>query len=100
LISLIEKFLRNDFAHAHPQLYKYFLCTTGHDENCYKSVETVGGGSQLELSVSRTFIKLQDLIVEKKKLQHEIHGFKQLNKKLESKVGSLSPLAELERWEL
>lgn len=43
-------------------------------------------GPQLVLSVSRTFIKLKDLIVEKKSLQKEIDTLKALNIKLESKV--------------
>lgn len=55
------------------------------EESCYKSVDTKRG-PQLVLSVSRTFIKLKDLIVEKKSLQKEIDTLKALNIKLESKV--------------
>lgn len=43
-------------------------------------------GPKLVLSVSQTFIKLKDLIVEKKHLQREIESLKNLNSKLESKV--------------
>ncbi|CAL8142297.1 unnamed protein product [Orchesella dallaii] len=55
------------------------------EESCYKSVDTKRG-PELVLSVSRTFIKLKDLIVEKKSLQKEIDTLKSLNTKLESKV--------------
>jgi len=60
------------------------LYPTG-EESCYTSVDT-GGGPKLVLSVSRTFIKLKDLILEKKYLRQEIDGLKELNAKLEVKV--------------
>lgn len=55
------------------------------EESCYKRVDT-STGPKLILSVSKTFIKLKDLILEKRALQQEIGGFKNLNAKLESKV--------------
>lgn len=55
------------------------------EESCYKSVDTTAG-PKLVLSVSRTYIKLKDLILEKKSLQNEIHGLKELNDKLSVKV--------------
>jgi hypothetical protein len=55
------------------------------EESCYKTVDTKHG-PQLILSVSRTFIKLKNLILEKRSLQNEIDNLKNLNTKLESKV--------------
>ena len=59
------------------------------EESCYKKVRTVDG-PKVVLSVSQTFIKLKDLIVEKKHLQREIETLKQLHSKLESKVRSFA----------
>ncbi|OXA59897.1 golgin subfamily A member 6-like protein 22 [Folsomia candida] len=55
------------------------------EESCYKRVEGPTGPKFI-LSVSRTFIKLKDLILEKRSLQQQIDGLKNLNTKLESKT--------------
>lgn len=53
--------------------------------SCYKSVDTPSG-PRLVISVSKTFIRLKDLILEKKSLQKELTRLKQLNGHLESKL--------------
>lgn len=50
----------------------------GAGEDCYKSVETPNG-VKAELSVSKTYIKLKDLILEKKSLVKETNRLKTLN---------------------
>lgn len=55
-------------------------------EHCYKSVETPSG-PQMVLSVSKTFIRLKDLIMEKKFLQKETKKLKNLNSHLENRLG-------------
>ncbi|XP_033224397.1 myosin-7 isoform X2 [Belonocnema kinseyi] len=52
---------------------------------CYKSVDTPTG-PQLVISVSKTYIRLKDLIVEKKSLEKEMNRMKQLNSHLEGKL--------------
>ena len=53
--------------------------------SCYKSVDTPSG-PRLVISVSKTFLHLKDLILEKKSLQKELTRLKQLNGHLESKL--------------
>jgi hypothetical protein len=62
----------------------YVFVYTG-EESCYKRVDT-STGPKFILSVSKTFIKLKDLILEKRSLQQQIDGYKNLNAKLETKV--------------
>ncbi|GAB0086222.1 hypothetical protein DMENIID0001_002270 [Sergentomyia squamirostris] len=59
----------------------------GQNDDCYKSVETPSG-PQLVLSVSKTYIKLKNLIVEKKSLQKETNRLKTLNCHLERTLQS------------
>lgn len=53
---------------------------------CYKSVDTPSGPT-LVISVSKTYIRLKELILEKKSLEKEMGRMKQLNSHLESKLG-------------
>ncbi|XP_044750919.1 trichohyalin [Coccinella septempunctata] len=56
------------------------------DENrCFKTVTTPKGPS-LVLSVSKTFFRLKELIVEKKTLEKDMNNLKQLNSHLESRL--------------
>lgn len=58
------------------------------DKNsCYKSVDTPSG-PRLVISVSKTFLRLKDLILEKKSLQKELTRLKQLNGHLECKLNN------------
>lgn len=52
---------------------------------CYKSVETASG-SVLVPSVSQTYIRLKDLIIEKLGLIKEVNRMKQLNSHLETRL--------------
>lgn len=52
---------------------------------CYKSVDTPTG-PQLVISVSKTYIRLKELILEKKHLEKEMNRMKQLNTHLEGKL--------------
>ncbi|VEN41292.1 unnamed protein product, partial [Callosobruchus maculatus] len=52
---------------------------------CYKTVQTAKGPS-LVASVSQTFIRLKDLILEKKSLEKETNHLKQLNGHLENRL--------------
>ncbi|XP_063624878.1 paramyosin [Cydia splendana] len=54
-------------------------------ETCYKTVETKAG-SVLVPSVSQTYIRLKDLIVEKLALIKEVNRMKQLNVHLETRL--------------
>ncbi|XP_015431691.1 PREDICTED: centrosomal protein of 128 kDa isoform X1 [Dufourea novaeangliae] len=54
--------------------------------SCYKSVDTPAG-PRLVISVSKTYIRLKELILEKKHLEKEMNRMKQLNCHLESKLG-------------
>ncbi|XP_012534673.1 cytadherence high molecular weight protein 2 isoform X2 [Monomorium pharaonis] len=54
--------------------------------SCYKSVDTPAG-PRLVISVSKTYIRLKELILEKKHLEKEMNRMKQLNVHLESKLG-------------
>lgn len=53
---------------------------------CYKSIDTPNG-PRLVISVSKTFIRLKDLILEKNALQRELSRLTELNTHLETKVG-------------
>ncbi|XP_065357800.1 227 kDa spindle- and centromere-associated protein [Calliphora vicina] len=57
----------------------------GKGEDCYKSVETPNG-PKAELSVSKTYIKLKDLILEKKSLVKETNHLKTLNSHLDYRL--------------
>ncbi|CAH2248073.1 jg12757 [Pararge aegeria aegeria] len=60
--------------------------TTEKVTTCYKSVETKSG-PVLVPSVSQTYIRLKDLILEKLSLIKEVNRMKQLNTHLESRLG-------------
>nr|XP_023023381.1 myosin heavy chain, striated muscle [Leptinotarsa decemlineata] len=66
---------------------------------CYKTVETPKGPS-LVLSVSQTFIRLKDLILEKKALEKETNHLKQLNGHLENRLQDQEKRLELVHSEL
>ncbi|KAJ8982154.1 hypothetical protein NQ317_011300 [Molorchus minor] len=66
---------------------------------CYKTVETPKGPS-LVLSVSQTFIRLKDLILEKKSLEKETNHLKQLNGHLENRLQDQEKRLELVHSEL
>lgn len=55
------------------------------DHPCYKTVQTPKGPSVV-LSVSQTFIRLKNLILEKKSLEKETNHLKQLNGHLENRL--------------
>ncbi|GJQ83729.1 hypothetical protein Trydic_g20605 [Trypoxylus dichotomus] len=55
------------------------------DSHCYKSVETPTGLRKV-LSVSKTYIRLKSLILEKKSLEKEMTRLKQLNTHLEGRL--------------
>lgn len=57
----------------------------GDEKQCYKSVDTPNGPRTV-ISVSKTFIRLKDLILEKKSLQKELSRLKQLNTHLETRL--------------
>eukprot|EP00096_Caligus_rogercresseyi_P012754 TRINITY_DN5448_c0_g1_i1.p1 TRINITY_DN5448_c0_g1~~TRINITY_DN5448_c0_g1_i1.p1 ORF type:complete len:827 (+),score=262.95 TRINITY_DN5448_c0_g1_i1:75-2555(+) len=52
---------------------------------CFKEV-TTKNGTRMVLSVSKTFMKLQDLILEKKTLEDEVEKMKNINAHLANKV--------------
>ncbi|KAF4518007.1 hypothetical protein B566_EDAN012748 [Ephemera danica] len=54
-------------------------------EGCYKSVNTPYG-PRVVISVSQTFMRLKDLILEKKSLQKELGQLRNLNSHLETKL--------------
>lgn len=66
---------------------------------CYKVVETPKGPS-LVLSVSQTFIRLKDLILEKKSLEKETNHLKQLNGHLENRLQDQEKRLEMVTKEL
>lgn len=59
--------------------------TSGDEKQCYKKVDTPNGPRTV-ISVSKTFIRLKDLILEKKALQKELTRLKQLNLHLENRL--------------
>lgn len=54
-------------------------------DDCYKSIQTASG-SQAVLSVSKTFLKLRDLILEKRSLQKDTTRLKTLYSHLEQRL--------------
>ncbi|XP_031846044.1 uncharacterized protein LOC116432803 isoform X2 [Nomia melanderi] len=60
--------------------------TSSDPNSCYKSVDTPAGPT-LVISVSKTYIRLKELILEKKHLEKEMNRMKQLNSHLECKLG-------------
>lgn len=66
---------------------------------CYKTVETPKGPSVV-LSVSQTFIRLKDLILEKKALEKETNHLKELNGHLENRLQDQEKRLELVQSEL
>lgn len=69
------------------------------DNPCYKTVQTPKGPS-LVLSVSQTFIRLKNLILEKKSLEKETSHLKQLNGHLENRLQDQEKRLELVQSEL
>ena len=55
------------------------------EESCFREV-TTKNGTRMVLSVSKTFMKLKDLIVEKKTLQDQVEKMKAINEHLCSRV--------------
>jgi hypothetical protein len=55
------------------------------EESCFKEV-TTKNGTRMVLSVSKTFMKLKDLILEKKTLQDQVEKMKAINTHLNSRV--------------
>uniref|UniRef100_A0A0K2T4V6 Uncharacterized protein n=1 Tax=Lepeophtheirus salmonis TaxID=72036 RepID=A0A0K2T4V6_LEPSM len=54
-------------------------------KSCFKEV-TTRNGTRMVLSVSKTFLKLQDLILQKKTLEDEVEKMKKINAHLANKV--------------
>lgn len=69
------------------------------NEFCYKSVQTPKG-PKLVLSVSKTFIRLKDLILEKKSLEKETNHLKHLNTHLEVRLQDQEKRLEMVSSEL
>ncbi|EEZ99674.1 uncharacterized protein LOC107397693 [Tribolium castaneum] len=75
-------------------------CDNSTSENpCYKVVEGPKG-PHLVLSVSQTFIRLKNLIMEKKSLERETNRLKQLNTHLEGRLQEQEKRLELVSHEL
>ncbi|XP_072399840.1 uncharacterized protein [Diabrotica undecimpunctata] len=72
---------------------------TSDEDPCYKKVDTPKGPS-LVLSVSQTFIRLKDLILEKKSLEKETAHLKHLNGHLENRLQDQEKRLELVQNEL
>lgn len=68
-----------------PHLTNCLFQEHGDSEDCYNLVQSPTGPQQV-LSVSKTYIRLKDLIVEKKSLQKETHKLKNLNSHLETRL--------------
>lgn len=67
-------------------MFCFFLQETNAEStDCYKSIETPNG-PKMVLSVSKTYLRLKDLILEKKFLQKETKKLKNLNSHLETKL--------------
>ncbi|CAL7934120.1 unnamed protein product [Xylocopa violacea] len=92
---------QEDIAHNLPKVWRVLLellschaegtpsasAASSSDPNiCYKSVDTPAG-PRLVISVSKTYIRLKELILEKKHLEKEMNRMKQLNAHLECKLG-------------
>ena len=56
-------------------------------DSCFKEV-TTKNGTRMVLSVSKTFMKLKDLILEKKTLEDQVEKMKFVNEVLSSKVNT------------
>lgn len=69
----------------HQKIAQVEFQENGQGEDCYKSIQTPTG-PKVELSVSKTYIKLKDLILEKKALQKETTRLKTLNGHLERRL--------------
>ncbi|XP_069703372.1 myosin-10 [Periplaneta americana] len=99
----------NDIAINLPKVWKVLMellshhvapePTAGDQNSCYKSVDTPSG-PRLVISVSKTFLRLKDLILEKKSLQKELTRLKQLNGHLESKLSDQEDKLSLVSGEL
>ena len=91
---------QEDIAHNLPKVWRVLLellschadasastsAASSSDSNCcYKSVDTPAG-PRLVISVSKTYIRLKELILEKKHLEKEMNRMKQLNSHLECKL--------------
>ncbi|XP_037927314.1 uncharacterized protein PFB0145c [Teleopsis dalmanni] len=70
---------------SHHKIEQVNFEENGKGEDCYKSVETPNG-PKTEISVSKTYIKLKDLILEKKSLVKETNRLKTLNCHLEYRL--------------
>lgn len=55
-------------------------------DNCYKTIQTASGSTQNVLSVSKTFTKLKDLILEKRSLLKDTGRLKTLYRHLEQRL--------------
>ncbi|XP_043520029.1 227 kDa spindle- and centromere-associated protein-like isoform X3 [Frieseomelitta varia] len=92
---------QEDIAHNLPKVWRVLLellschaecapsasAASSSDPNiCYKSIDTPAG-PRLVISVSKTYIRLKELILEKKHLEKEMNRMKQLNVHLECKLG-------------
>lgn len=58
---------------------------TGQERTCYKRIETPNGPRSV-ISVSNTFIRLKELILEKKSLTQEVCRLRHLNSHLETRL--------------
>ncbi|XP_046140976.1 golgin subfamily B member 1 isoform X2 [Osmia bicornis bicornis] len=96
-----EDLQQEDIAHNLPKVWRVLLellschaegtpsasaASSSDPNSCYKSVDTPAG-PRLVISVSKTYIRLKELILEKKHLEKEMNRMKQLNAHLESKLG-------------
>ncbi|KAI9586012.1 intracellular protein transport protein USO1 [Glossina fuscipes] len=70
---------------SHHQTEQVQFDENGKGEDCYKSAET-SNSCKGELSVSKTYLKLKDLILEKKSLVKETNRLKTLNSHLECRL--------------
>ncbi|XP_055386507.1 repetitive organellar protein [Condylostylus longicornis] len=69
----------------HQKIEKVDFVENGQNEECYKLIQTPNG-TKSELSVSKTYIKLKNLILEKKSLVKETNRLKTLNSHLEYRL--------------
>uniref|UniRef100_A0A1A9WUR3 Uncharacterized protein n=1 Tax=Glossina brevipalpis TaxID=37001 RepID=A0A1A9WUR3_9MUSC len=70
---------------SHHHIEQVQFDENGKGEDCYKSDETANN-NKAELSVSKTYLKLKDLILEKKSLVKETNRLKTLNCHLECRL--------------
>lgn len=83
----IWRILTELLIHQKTTIHLNMIDASGKSQDCYKTVDTPTG-PQLVLSVSKTFIKLKDLILEKKGLQKETKRLKVLNEHLQQTLNS------------